>query len=229
VPKWHSRAKGAFGDLLKSPTQLRNELEACFKHARLVASRTNDRSIGSKNRKRLRSRIAHAMALDVVYQPVGWVRKDGKGQGTWSRNPIWDLAPKGAYYKSKRFCSLLNDLAVYGRFARLSHDLMRLSMYIWTMSQSSFDGLCRRIRSKIFRAVRSSSTSVVEDNLRPESTEGLGPLTVNPPYGRVDLRTRRKYMGCKTHEARSLWLSVKLDTVRIAHRQCCLGSYRSSG
>lgn len=223
------RLKSAFGLLAKSPTQLKTELKSVFAHARLLASRTNNGSIGSKNQKRLRSRFAHALAMDVIYQPVGISRETEKDHSRkeWQANPIWDLAPKGAFYKSKRTCSLLNDIAAYGHKAHILHDMERLSMYVWTMSKRSFDGLCRRIRSKIYKVVRPKPALSAGETSRPEATEGLGTLTVNPPYGRVELHNRCRSMGLRSRSAKAIWLSTDVDVVRIAHRKLFLKTVRS--
>jgi len=220
VPKLGTRAGGAFGLLNKTKIQLQKELEHAYRSVRRVTSHSPQGGIGSKNLKRLRSRFSHAMACDVIYQPVGWYESDRK---IWKDNPMWDLAPRGAYYKAKRLCSLLNDIVIHADKCRPLHDLERLSINIWTMSRRSFDGLCRRIRSKIYKSIKDlTTTCVVEETSRPEATDALGMLTVNPPYGRVMWRTRRRKSGRKSREIDSCLLSTNVDVVRYAHKRLAL-------
>jgi len=124
--------------------------------------------------KRLRSNLLHAMSCDVVFQPVaGLFDKEKKSR--FCSNPVWDVAPNGAYYKAKRLCSLSHGIVMNGSNANIVQDLVRLSINIWTMPKRHFDGLCRRIKAKI--ACYIGSNTPVKS---PEATERLSALTVNP-------------------------------------------------
>jgi len=221
VPKARERRyKGAFGTLNVSHHQLRQELKACLQQTLRRVSRTKIGELGSRDLKQLRSRFAHAMACDVIFQPVGWKKgqhpKNPK-KYLWEKNPIWDHhAPPSAYYKAKRLSSLLNDIVLYGCYGHILHELERLSIHIWNMSRDSFDGLCRLIRSKIYKSLNRLSSAWADLRKQsPEATEAES-LTVKPAYGRVNLRTRRRNMGFKSRNAGPALLSTSVDVVLYA-------------
>jgi hypothetical protein len=150
------------------------------------------------------------MCLDVVYQKVGFY-DDIENFPYGKANPIWDLAPKCAYYKAKKFCSLLNTLATEGFRAPILHDVERLSINIWRMTKKSYDSLLRLIRSKIVKAAEQPSF-----RRSPEAAERWGTLTANPICNpnRVYWYPARKMGG--DSQFRRMCLSTDVELVRHA-------------
>jgi len=162
----------------------------------------------------LRHQYAHAMQLDVAFQPLnGWFPLQDKCVKThakwclinrhinhscnckndtlafgWGDNPVWVRAPRGALNKARRLCSVLNAVVTSGYLVDLSHDLMRIAQMIWVMSQRDFSRLCRRIEARIAQSVRNLGL-----NKSPEPVELFAKLTTNPTgTGRVNwVRPRR--------------------------------------
>jgi hypothetical protein len=164
---------------------------------------------GKPRYDRLRHLYAHAMQIDVIFQPFkGWLpvrdddgsihqktcpaRQAGKcycvakypTSMCWRSNPIWVKAPKGALMKARAFCSTLNVLVTHGHVCDLTHELGQLSKVIWKMSQKDFRGLNRRIVAKIANAVRVNGKIVLKS---PEPlVRDNGALTKKP--GILDTR-----------------------------------------
>jgi len=180
----------AFGQLRKPLTQLRKELNDFFRSHRVKRHNSTQSKFGVLSSDSLRSRLTHILELDVVYQPAGkYVRGNPGASEKWKRkphtvmNPIWDCAPKGAYYKTKRFCSLTRLVCQgYVYSPKLVRDLERLSINMWSMSKGHYDGLIRRIRAEVARLLRES----------PVAPEPLGRLTGNP-------LTREREIWCTLH------------------------------
>lgn len=160
--------------------------------------------------KRLRSNLAHALLLDVAFQPVLAKSPNFKGKAKkLFANPVWDHAPDGAFYKAKRLCSLLQPLVTHGYNAKVEHELERLAINIWRMSKRHFDGLLRRIRSKIVLSSKS-----------PEAVQGFVALSTNPILtNRVYWFSRDQRMCAKRADVDACLLSTKVGLVRWAKRK----------
>lgn len=200
----------AFGVPMCPPAQIRKDLRnvftRCAAELRLLA-RPTTREFPLK---KLRSNLAHALQCDVIFQPVLKTSSyRGKAKNI-SPNPVWDSAPCGAFYKAKRLCSLLQPLVTHGFRANIEHELERLAINIWRMPKRHFDGLLRRIRSKIVLASKS-----------PEAVQGFVTLSTNPILSkdRVFWFTRDQRKGSKNPGVDSGLLSQKLGLVRWAKRK----------
>lgn len=160
--------------------------------------------------KRLRSRLAHVLQLDVLYQPIGW-SKAKTGLKWYKPNPIWDVAPKGAYYRARKVRSLLLPIVTGGHRAHISHDLERLAINIWSMPKAAFDGLCHRIAARI-------AASAKADKLRksPEATARWRSLTVNPLFTERVVWSNYNHKAGYTSGYCRLRLSHQLGTARYA-------------
>jgi hypothetical protein len=145
-----------------------------------VSGRDRLRSI-----KRSRNNLIHAMSLDVATQPLV-----AKGTKYPESTPVWKVAPRGAYYKAKRYCSLVTDVTMFlsRNRTKVSKTLTRMSLYIWSLSKKEFDGMCRRVRSLLTYPAKLDCP-----NKSPEASERFGPLTENPSRkGSVQRLTRRR-------------------------------------
>jgi len=197
--------------LLNKPTsdlgeEIRVHLNRCAsKRRKLVRPTTEEFPL-----KRLRSNLAHIMAVDVIFQPVGFDKA-----GKYQHNPIWDMAPNGAYYKAKRLCSLLHVIVTSGVHAPIVHDCVRLAINIWRMTKKSFDGLCRRIRSKIVKAPRALCNRKSPDALERFRTLSTNPILSDGVYWYTGYQ-QRKGDGDPTVQA--LLASHKLGKVRLGQR-----------
>jgi hypothetical protein len=203
----------AFGDINIPKSQLLSNIAKCANLSRLAfGSVSEPLSASEKQIKRVKSHYSKALCLEVIYQPV-LVKCEPYGEKgfTMKSNDIWKVAPnKTCYYKSQRLSSLLNEVAVFGHRANIAHDLGRLATKVWSMTKRSFDGLCRRIRSKIRKPEN------------PETAVDLGVLTDNPPPvhsgGRVKRRTQRPVLlkdvtpkrGCSNNYLVASWLKWRL-------------------
>jgi len=184
VPKGTGRHGGAFGVCTRSTTDLRSDFENLRSRCRHEADRVHAPHTGKNLFDRLRHLYAHAMQLDVIFQPIkGWLPlrgEDGKFHSltcprqdlgycrcksknalafAWVSNPVWGKAPPGALYKARALCTLLHLVVTHGHLTDLSHDLARISKVIWTMSQRDFKRLLRRITARIAASVRSALSS----------------------------------------------------------------------
>jgi len=203
VPKGHGRHLGAFGWFNRPVPDLRSDLfrlrEKCRKSAQAFAGPY----AGKSPIDALRHQYAHALSLDVIFQPIkGWFPIFRKSMSThakwcaikrhpnnpcscreahqafaWQSNPVWGHAPDGALAKARRLCSLLNVVVTHGYLCDLSHDLERIAKMIWHMSQKDFFRLCRRISARIARVVRENKTSFQKS---PEPLVRFATLTKNP-------------------------------------------------
>jgi hypothetical protein len=192
----------AFGLPMRPLSDIKSDINRCLASASRQREKLARPTTGVYNLKRLRSNLAHAMLVDVIFQPV-LVKPKKASKSKLIDNPIWDLAPKGAYYKAKRLCSLLQPIVTHGSKAPIGQDLVRLAINIWRMSKRHFDGLIRQIRSKI---VKSAS--------RPEALVRIGALTNNPVLSdRVFWYTRYQQKHPKGVDAAKL-LSTNVEIVR---------------
>lgn len=153
--------------------------------------------------KRLKNNLVAAMSLDTAMQPVGAVVRHTKPntlrEGKHARqtvvwNPIWDIAPGGAFFKAKKVCGLLTDICMEYRFSTpsIEHDLERLSINIWRMPKRHFKRLCGRIRAKLAQA---SEKALLKKN--PEAAERIGALTANPSLRRRGRYRRNRRRICR--------------------------------
>jgi len=200
----------AFGVPMCPPARIRQDVRnvftRCAAERRLLARPTTR----EYPLKRLRSDLAHALCLDVIFQPVLKPSPNfrGKAKKLFS-NPVWDHAPDGAYYKAKRLCSVLQPLVTHGFRAKIEHELERLAINVWRMSKRHFDGLIRRIRAKLVVASKS-----------PEAVEDFVILTTNPVLrDRVFWFTRDQRKGSKNPGVDACLLSQKLGLVQWAKRK----------
>lgn len=188
---------------------IRNALKECKRQKRLWQTpRTRSYPL-----KKLRSNLAHVMSCDVIYQPLtGHYRSVKTEPKKFGNNPVWDKAPAGAYYKARRLCPLLQPIVTHGYDANICHDLTRLSINIWRMPKKHFDGLLRRIRSKI---ASSNNKRKKLQTKSPEAVEGFVTLTTNPVLrDRVYWFTRNQANRSKNGRGpygltRSIWLARK--------------------
>lgn len=212
-----------FGLPVRSTVDLReritNALEQCKCAKHMLARPT----VGCKyNLKRLRSNLAHAMSLDVCFQPLtGYFPTNGnKEEKTFQNNPLWDSAPQRAYYKTKKFCSLLQPIVTHGYAANIAGDLLRLSINIWRMPLRHFDGLCRRISSKISEHAKRDSPQ------KSEAEERFVALSSNPVLrNRVYWFSRNQARRWRRAVA-SLMRSTSVELVRLAQWRCHFASLR---
>jgi len=171
----------AFGVLNASEAQVGEDLRRVFNHAREEVRALATPTTRSFPLERLRRSIAHAMRLDVLYsqrvQKVHYNRKNPASKlpvkEDWEPTPVWKVATKLHYRKALKLSSLLHEIAVFGFRANIVHDLVRLSVHIWTLPWNGFCGLCRRILSRISKSVKLIRSS-------PDPTEQMGLLSVNP-------------------------------------------------
>jgi len=156
--------------------QLIGEINKVLDLCKREALKTDQNPFRLFPEKRLRSRLAHVMQLDVLFQPIGWP-KSKTGLAYYKPNPIWDVAPKGAYYRARKVRSLLLPVVTGGHRAHISHDLERLATQVWRMPRRAFDGLIHRIYARI-----ASSAKADKEQKSPEATARWKSLTVNPLF-----------------------------------------------
>jgi len=160
----------------RTSQQLTDGVKKVLDLCRCEASKVDRNPFRVFPEKRLRSRLANTLALDVLFQPIGWT-KAKTGQKFYKNNPIWDVAPRGAYYRARRVRSLLLPIVTSGFRANIAHDLGRLAIHIWHMPRTAFDGLIRQIYAKIASSARADKIKK-----SPEATERWRSLTVNPLF-----------------------------------------------
>jgi hypothetical protein len=170
--------------------------------------------------KRLRNSLIDAMCLNTATQPVAASRTltevKGRKATKVTYNPIWDLAPDGAYLKARKFCGLITQICLfYNGRANVLHDLERLAINIWRMSKRHFKGLVKSIRAKLAKAVELPSPGT-----KPEARTRSQALIRNPlqVLQRAYRRTRRRLdwthrSGCAVKQ-----LSSKLELVKESLR-----------
>jgi len=209
----------AFGLINRPKTELTSGLISAvrrIRHERCQADRSATRVLPVK---RLRNDLIKAMFIDVATQPVAAVvrhekpntlRRGKHAHQTVVWNPIWDVAPQGAFYKSRKVCSLVTDLVTVSYSADVTHLLERLAINIWRMSKRHFNGLLRTIRAKMAK-----STVVVDDFRKsPEALKRIEALIRNP-YRKVRGKRFSRNRICR-HDAEcaAMRLSFKKELVR---------------
>jgi len=216
----------AFGLLDRSTVDVRESIKHALDKCRRQKRRLAKPVVGKTEfpLKRLRSNLAHAMSLDVIFQPtVGFYPEVKRPKlKNFGNNPVWDNAPSGAYYKARRLCSLLQPIVTHGYDANIVPDLVRLSINVWRMSKRHFDGLLHRIAARIAAHAKRAFLP----NKSPEAEEGFVALSSNPV-----LRNRvHWYSRCQIHYLTgrnvALRLSKKLELVQKALWRSHLGPLR---
>lgn len=170
--------------------------------------------------KSLRNKLIDAMALNTATQPAAAVfrhvepntlrhGKHAKQTVVW--NPLWDSAPRGAFYKARRACSLVTDICLqFTGGDNILHDLERLTINIWRMPKKHFDGLLRTIRAKMARASREAISPVKS----PEALLRSRPLTSNPSLKRRVYRFTSKRLCRHNVGFAAQRLTRKIELVR---------------
>jgi len=208
----------AFG-MLSIPTDVLvkniGEVLADIKHERCLAERSASRVFPAK---RLRNNLINAMCLNVATQPVGAVKRhlvpntlnEGRhAKQTVVWNPIWDIAPPGAFLKSRKFCSLVTTIVLnYTGSGGVLQKLKRLAIVIWQMSKRHFMGLCRSIRASMAHNPLRGLCLVKS----PEARARTRALTRNPAQCREKRDFARK--GQHNAECAAMRLSMKMELVR---------------
>jgi len=195
---------------------LKNSIDNLLTEVRQRRLRLESNNLGSFPMKKLRNTLISSMCIDVACQPAqvdsleSFPMRNEKLRRDYEvkLNPIWDVAPKGAFYKSRKICSLITDvIRCYNGTNNISHDLVRLSINIWNMSKGHFDGLCRRIRRKLRKTI------LVFPRKSPEALKGFEALIRNP-YHEVRVYRYSRYWKCR-HIAgfSTLRVSRKLELV----------------
>jgi len=170
-----------------------------------------------KNEDRARRSIANTLFLDVVFSPKlipvpKWhnAKKYPNSRvphgSKWEQSPVWKTAPPGAYKKANRLAMLFGNIAKFGHRANISHDLMRLSINVWSMSLRHFSGLCRRIEARCV----SIATVSGETNYMPEPALRRA-LSANPNSSELE------------KVARSHLRKMTSSKYGVNHRPSCLG------
>jgi len=181
VPNGTGRLNGAFGLFDRPKASLREDLRSLRERCRAAASLGQRPHTGQIPYNRLRHLYAHALQVDVIFQPLKcWTPirdREGRMHGPgceiktrqkrnctcrskpcrawhYQDNPVWGKAPNGALYKSRRLTGLLTPIVTHGYLCDISKDLERLAINIWQMSKRHFNGLCRKIAAKIAASVR---------------------------------------------------------------------------
>lgn len=170
----------AFGELNASLSQVRKDLDRALTKAQRVNTQAD---VNPQDYDRVRRSIAMALRLDVVFSPrleveyrnSYWPNSRLPIHRRWNISPVWKTAPRGAYYKANRFCSLLHTIAAEGYKANISKELLRLSIHMWKMSKKDFDGLRHRVFARIAKASRAS-----QNRSKPDPLQSSGTLSKNP-------------------------------------------------
>jgi hypothetical protein len=201
-----------FGLPVRAASDIRKDIENVLQHSASKRRKQARPVLEQFPVKRLRSNLADAMCCSVVFQRIAGVFRDRKSKKQeFQNNPIWDLAPSGAYYKAKRLCSLLHACVSNGK-PPIERELTRLAINIWRMSKRAFDGLCRRVRSKIARY----RLAVDNSEISPDAVLGFVALSTNPVLRNgVNWYSRyQEYGTCRfRHEA--MLRSSRLETAQL--------------
>lgn len=171
--------------------------------------------------KRLRNNLISSLSLQTALEPVGAVirhekpntLRDGKhAKQTIVWNPLWDVAPRGAYYKARRACSLVTDICLnYTEDSKILHELERLSIFIWKLPKRHFDGLLRTIRSKMTSALHRAGLKK-----NPEALM-LSRQLINHPFLTERVHRFTSNRVCRHNaEFAALRLSKNLGNVRLS-------------
>lgn len=221
VRKQHKGRDGPFGSIQLPKHVLRDGLNDLFseiRHQRCLADKSATRVYPLKT---LRSRFLKVTSLEVITQPVGCLSANYTdlrpgykvpAKCTVVRNPLWDSAPRGAYFKAKRLGSLVTDIVTTGGNARLSRKIERLAIKIWQMSKRSFVGLCRSIRAEMAHSPEREKIF----RKSPESLVRTGALTRNPSVKRSKKWYNQYQDARRCSRCASLRLSTDVEVVRLS-------------
>jgi hypothetical protein len=223
--RWQRTA--AFGLLNASERQVGEDLRRVFKSAKAEVRQLAGPTTRRFPLERLRRQIAHAMRLDVLYAPKvlkKYVNRTNRSilptVLVWEPSPVWKTSTKVHQKKAMKLSSLLHEIAVFGHRANIVHDLVRLSVHVWTLSLRDFGGLCRRILSKIAKSMRSTGSS-------PDPVERMGSLSTNPILGDRVYRhppVKRKYAISK--RVKRLPAKLEILIARLGERRRRLDAVR---
>jgi len=172
--RWQRSA--AFGYLNVPNHVVLNDVKLCLGRCKAQALKWYEPTIRGKSfpLDRLRRQMAHALRLDTIFSKKMEITVGENGKQYWGRTPVWKVANRVHYVKSLRVSSLLHEIVAHGwKTANIAHDLVRLSVQIWTLSLKDFTGLCRKILSKIVKALRAYRSS-------PDPLARVLTLTNNP-------------------------------------------------
>jgi hypothetical protein len=195
------RTTGAWGLLNRPEAEVGENLRKALCRAKdLVLQQAQPVSRKKFPLDRLRKRFAHIMSLDVIFSPRLTSRFENDKypnsripvRKVWEISPVWKCAPRGAEIKANKLCSLLHSIATDGWKANIVHDLVRLAINPWQMPMRHFNGLCRRILSRIHK-----STSSLRGKDHPDPAVRFSALTANPignayRVSRLEKRKRRR-------------------------------------
>jgi hypothetical protein len=217
--KLHKGRDAPFGNIqLPKPILKKSvrDLLSEVRHQRCLADKSAERVYPLKS---LRSKFLKATSLEVVTQPVGCLstkyvdlRKGYKVPDHCKvvRNPLWDTAPRGAFYKAKRLGSLVTDIVTVGEGPHLARKIERLAIKIWSMTKRSFDGLCRSIRASLAQA----PGRVHKFRKSPESLLRMRTLS-NNPSGNRSKKSYTQYNDARRCASCASWrLSTDVEVVR---------------
>jgi hypothetical protein len=224
VPKGTSRSgrTTAFGEINIPIGVLKKNIShtiGMIRHEQCLSARSATRIYPLQ---KIRSSLIKALCLDVVMQPVAAVQRhtkpntlrDGKhAKQTVVWNPLWDIAPKGAYYKSKKICSLVTHIASRVPPRKIAHLLERLSICIWKVSRRHFDGLLRSIKAIIATSAESEEICFRKS---PETLKRFESLIRNP-YRKVRGKRFSRNRICRhDDDMAAMRVSTKVDLVRAS-------------
>jgi len=205
----YGRLNSAFGPPAQNLSVLGEEIDNYMKtcKSRILDPKRLDPQKCAKLTNRLQKRFLRVMRCEVVFQPVAGYSLHEE-RLLKASNPVWDKAPKGAYYKARRLANLSRFVMRFGYLVpNLTHDLVRLSINIWSMSIRHFDGLCRRIMAKI--AIKSRTS--------PEDAERFGALTANHRQSPREFWSNRDQCFRKSFRKNAhLWASQNIATAKLA-------------
>jgi hypothetical protein len=221
VPKARGRRTSAFGLLNRPKPSLKRDVSDLLAEVRHHRCNADKSATGFIPVKRLRNRVIKALSLETACQPAqAMVEYKSTRNGIETVkikpeiHPVWKVAPQGAFYKARRVCSLVTEVALFGVNPRIAHDLERLAINIWRMSKRHFDGLCRRIRVRM-------TQSVASDKIRksPETVKRFEALMTNPFQQWKDGYRCSRHRIC-SHKRRyaAMRLSTKVEIVTESHK-----------
>jgi hypothetical protein len=164
---------GAFG--LPTRPISKETLDQALKKAKTLSLRDNV--------ERATRSLTHTLFLDVIFsQRLTKVRLEPNKDFPNSKvpryrhevTPVWKTAPTTAWKRAARLSYLLRIVARFGSDANILHELERLSIFCWSMTNKNFYGLCRKIEARCTRIA-----NLVGMTKLPE-TALLGKLSANP-------------------------------------------------
>lgn len=223
------RTRGAFGEFNSPTTQTGERLRAAFCKAKERVLQQSQPTTKRFPLSALRRQFSNILGLDVIFSPRlkatyrSSTSPDSRlpSYKTYEISPVWKTAPEGAVWKADKFSSMLHTIVTDGWKANIVHLLVQLAKNIWRMSRRDFNGLCRKILSRIYKA---SSEDVIRKS--PDPLLRFSALSRNPIancycVSRFENRSRanaRKYgvnrlpqdLGLRAHLLSTLWYEAQL-------------------